>query len=189
MRIFIGLLLAGAVMCGVASPAAAKEVCVDFYFYYDANYGCSRTCSTLMVDPGFVFSQWDIGVPTSIIKPVPPATVMPPKPTSLNSCSAVAIGNTPDPNMSKCVAKICGPVSALLNDTVIPLRHQSTGAATSVGSSPCGGPRDPCPQKSIPALGPGLLEGDSGSTQQGPAAAGTPTVIAPPSTAGRGAIR
>jgi hypothetical protein len=67
--------------------------------------------------------------------------------------------------------KLCGNLP--LSSTGIPYTDLP-GTQSKPARSPCAEPGDPCHQKSSTVVGPGLLEGDTGFTQQAPAAAGRP---------------
>lgn len=193
MRILTLTALAGIGFCGATAPAAAgtKTVCVETSIAKNANVSCADYCKLALASgPNSDFLQsWGNGVvQPNIIKPVPPAVVLPPRPTNLSSCTPA--GTTQPLNgPAFCWLKICGPESASLRDSVSPYRGSVTGPATGTTFvPPCGQPGNPCPRKPSAMVGPGLLEGDSGFAQQGPAAAGTasPTPAAP--TGARGTV-
>jgi hypothetical protein len=162
MRVLIGFLMAGILACSVATPAAAETVCVHFDDY------CSNTTSFCHYaeTTKSVFLAWRPG--SLRLKPIPPAVVLPPRPTKITSCEAVS----KEPPRGYCEATICGPTNPSLRDGVTPFKDVTTAPPKSA-AIPCGGAGNPCRQKPLRA-GPGLLDGDSGFAQQGPAAAGAP---------------
>jgi hypothetical protein len=182
MRIPLALFFGGALLCGgiVPSVAKAKTVCAHAVSHTGDAKQCSNICTNVSAD------IWVDGWKKGYAQPIPPATTLPPAPTTITSCKAVVTG--PD----SCDVTYCGPENASYRDSVTPFRQKVTGPANGITPvPPCGGPGNPCPRKSSTVVGPGLLEGDSGFTQQAPAAAGTAAPTAPAPTAptgGRGTV-
>jgi len=155
-------LLAAMIACAVAAPAAAATVCV----HYDAYCANGISLCNDVRNNKRVFLAWRPG--SQLLTPVPPAVVLPPRPTKITSCEAVP----KEPPKGYCEATICGPAVVTLHDSEVPFKDVSTAPAGSA-VVPCGGRRNPCAQLPSVVVAPGFLEGDSGPAQQGPAAAGT----------------
>ncbi len=146
MRILLRLLFAVVLAGGLVAPAAAspKTVCIYYFFYYNPKTGCADACSIVLKDIPDTLAAWSYV--TNMTKPIPPATVMPPKPTTINSCKATVTGHPPDPGQSQCRLTLCGPESASIRDSVGPLPSQ-TGGTSKPARSPCAQPGDPCHQR------------------------------------------
>ena len=170
MRILIRLLFAAALLSGLAAPANAlvrsRMLCASFTFPGNGPAACSAVCQFPKAN---LRGGWLNGAYT----PIPPATMTPPP--SITSCSAKTTPSTANgcTGCTNCTITICGPdASPILG----------SGGIT---PSPCSGPNDPCGKKPKTVISPGLLEGDSGFTQQAPAAAG---VLPSPSGGGTGVV-
>lgn len=181
MRIVQISLLALMIMAGIAAPAAAvtRQVCV--FWISSLVSDCAKICSS----PAFSDNNWMFVWGYS--RPVPPATVMPPIPTTLTSCKSVWKND----RVRRCEVTMCGPETVSLRDVETKgdvVKRGPARATSNSASAPCGAARgDPCPQNSSGINGPGLLEGDTGFATQGPAAAGTaPTSRAPTGIPGKG---
>jgi hypothetical protein len=165
-------LLALMIVAGIVAPAAAvtRTVCESGGETFAKSDQISGGCSSLCADfsntnrSSFIamsLADWTKGW----AKPVPPAVVLPPVPTTITSCKAETDAN------GYCTMTICGPANVVLER---PLR------ASKPDQSPCSGPNDPCGRKPKTVISPGLLEGDTGFANQGPAAAGTATTSRAP---------
>jgi len=171
MRILKISLLAAMIMAGVAAPAAARgyTLCATATIAITGG-SCPAFCQSLR-DPR---SGWQQG----LYKPIPPATTLPP---SIASCTTKSVADSANAcqGCTDCVITVCGPAPS------------RTFQASKPARSPCAQPGDPCHQRSSTVVGPGLLEGDTGFANQGPAAAGTastgraPTGSAPTGIPGR----
>lgn len=171
MRILAGSLLALAIVCGGATPAAATTITVCALYEsssFDNQCGsiCGWITSVAGKKPGL-----PIWRPGSLVwKPVPPATTLPTGPKTVASCDVVP----KEPPKGHCVATVCG-----LADVKLLVGKRPPGSATvapaKLITTPCGGPDNPCRvQRPSAVVTPGLLEGDSGFATQGPAGAGVP---------------
>ncbi len=158
-----------------ASDASAATVCVVTAMAYPPG-DVAKLCAgaTSGTDP-FLLSQWTSSyaiqytINFSSVRPVPPATIIPPPPTKITDCSAVPA--TPPYSPELVSLKICGPRRLT--------RTTDTIRGSTPVRSPCAQPGDPCHQRPSTVVGPGLLEGDSGFATQGPAAAGTAVTSRP----------
>ncbi len=171
MRILAGSLLALAIIGGGAAPAAATTITVCALYEsssFDNQCGgiCGWITSVAGKKPGMPI--WRSG--SLVWKPVPPATVLPPGPKTVASCDVVS----KEPPKGHCVATVCGQADVTLREGERPFGSETVAPAKLI-TTPCGGPDNPCRAQKPSAVGtPGLLEGDSGFAQQGPAAAGVP---------------
>jgi len=176
IRRLIFVLAMVAAATATASDASAATVCVVTAEAYPPG-DVAKLCAgaTSGTDP-FLLGQWKDSfaiqkvINLSTVRPIPPATIIPPPPTKITDCSAVPA--TPPYSPPLVSLKICGPrVLTRTTDTI-------KGSSTPV-RSPCAQPGDPCHQRPSTVVGPGLLEGDSGFATQGPAAAGTAVTSRP----------
>ena len=161
MRVLAASLLAGMLAYGVA-PAAAETVCV----HYDDYCANSLSMCIYAETNKRVFLAWRPG--SSLLKPIPPATELPPRPSKITSCDAVK----KEPPKGYCEATICGPTNVSARKGEVPFQDIPNAPAkgATVGPKPHG------------TLQPGLIEGDAGLPGQGP----VPTGNAVPSTGVRG---
>ena len=155
MRALIGLMLA----FGIAVPATAETVCVQYDDY------CSNGLSMCIYAKTNkrVFLAWRSG--SSLLKPIPPAVDLPPRPSKITSCEAVK----KEPPKGYCEATLCGPTN--LRAGITPFNNVARDPAKSA-APPCGGPSNPCPRTPTGSTRDGLLDGDSGVVTQGPAQSG-----------------
>lgn len=159
MRVVLGSLLAGMLACGAVAPVAAEIVCVHYDDYCSNSLAMCRYAETNKR----VFLAWGSG--SLLLKPIPPATELPPRPTKITSCDAVK----KEPPKGYCEATLCGPTNA--SPGLTPFNDKARDPAKSA-TPPCGGPGNPCPRRPSGVTGEGLLEGDPGLATQGPAQTG-----------------
>lgn len=154
------LLLGCVVVLSVALPFSAEAgiVCATFKALSSGPGGnCSGPGLCTSIGPNNLIDAWKAqanagyaGVPVTI-------------PTKITSCKTVP---SQQPG-GWCDYIVCGYTTASL----APTRREGP-APPGPARSPCAQPGDPCHQKSSNVGAPGLLEGDSGLSQQGPTTSG-----------------
>jgi hypothetical protein len=158
MRPWIQLLIAAVLAASFAASAEARirnpMLCATSTTPSSGDpAACAAVCQFSKAN---LRAGWQNGAYT----PIPPAGATPPP--AITSCKATQSASTANgcSGCTNCTVTICGPAPS----SILP--------SAGILRSPCSGPDDPCGKKPQTVISPGLLEGDSGFVQQGPAAAG-----------------
>jgi hypothetical protein len=168
----LGIVAAG---MGIAHDASAEKVCVLYSSNPIPPGMVAEVCAAAQSDTGpySPLNLWRTDSAAQLalsVTPVPPATKLPPAPSAITDCSSVPAN---DPNRPGFVyLKICGSTRMGVGWSR-PIR--TPGKPTKL-PNPCTDRTSPCPGRppisSVSPMSPGLLEGDTGFANKGPAPTG-----------------